>query len=140
LIGVRATSGDDDLFLISRGGMAIRFHEDDARPMGRNAAGVWGMRLREGDEVLWLAKEREDGQLLVVTEEGYGKRTPLEQYPRQKRGGKGVITAKITPERGGLAGALVAPFEAEILLVTDVATVIRIPVVDIRPTGRADLG
>ncbi len=140
LIGVSVTSGDDDLFLISRRGMAIRFHEDDARPMGRNAAGVIGMRLDEADEVWWLAKEREDGQLLVVTEEGYGKRTPLERYPRQKRGGKGVITAKLTEDRGGLAGALVAPYGAEIFLVTDTGTIIRTPVADIRPTGRATQG
>jgi DNA gyrase subunit A len=140
LIGVTVTSGDDDLFLISKGGMAIRFHETDARPMGRNAAGVRGMRIGPDDEVYWLAKERDDGQLLVVTEEGYGKRTPLERYSRQRRGGKGVITAKLTPARGGLAGALVAPYEAEIFIVTDTGTVIRTPVADVRPTGRATQG
>jgi DNA gyrase subunit A len=140
LIGVAVTGGDDDLFLVSRQGQAIRFHEDDARPMGRGAAGVMGMRLDTGDEVLWLCKEVEDGQLLVVTEEGYGKRTPLERYPRQKRGGKGVITARLTQQRGGLAGALIAPYDAEIFIITDAGTCIRTQVADIRPTGRATQG
>ena len=140
LIGVTVTSGDDDLFLISKQAQAIRFHEDDARPMGRNAAGVIGMRVEDDDEVLWLAKGVDNGQLLVVTEEGYGKRTPLERYPLQKRGGKGVITAKLTEDRGGLAGALVAPYEAGIFIITDTGTIIRTPVADIRPTGRATQG
>ncbi len=140
LIGVTITGGDDDLFLVSKQGQAIRFHEQDARPMGRATTGVLGMRLDGGDEVLALGKEIEAGQLLVVTEEGYGKRTPLEQYPRQRRGGKGVITARLTEKRGGLAGALVVPYEAEIFIVTDSGTVIRTPVADIRPTGRATQG
>lgn len=140
LIGVCVTGGENDLFVISRGGMAIRFHEEDVRSMGRTAAGVIGMRLDDGDEVLWLAKGVEDGQLLVITEEGYGKRTPLERYPRQRRGGKGVITATLSEARGGLAGALIAPYDAEIFIVTDTGTVIRTPVADIRPTGRATQG
>ncbi|MDP9022949.1 MAG: DNA gyrase subunit A [Actinomycetota bacterium] len=140
LIGVTVTGGDDHLFMISRQGQAIRFHEEDARPMGRNAGGVIGMRLEDDDEVLALAKTMEDGQLLVITEEGYGKRTPLERYPLQKRGGKGVITAKLTEERGGLAGALIAPYDAEIFMVTDTGTVIRMRVADVRPTGRATHG
>lgn len=139
LIGVVVTSGENDLFVVSRRGMAIRFHEEDVRPMGRTAAGVIGMRL-EDDEVWWLAKGVEEGQLLVITEEGYGKRTPLERYPRQRRGGKGVITATLTETRGGLAGALIAPYDAEIFIVTDTGTVIRTPVADIRPTGRATQG
>jgi DNA gyrase subunit A len=140
LIGVTVTSGDDDIVLVSRYAQAIRFHEDDARPMGRTATGVRGMRLRDGDEVLWLAKAEEEGFLLVVTDEGYGKRTPLESYPAQKRGGMGVLTAKLTDERGQLAGALVAPYDAEILLVTDVGTIIRIPLADVRATGRNTQG
>ncbi len=139
LIGVVVTSGEDDLFVISRRGMTIRFHEEDVRPMGRTAAGVIGMRL-DDDEVWWLAKGVDEGQLLVITEEGYGKRTPLERYPRQRRGGKGVITATLTEARGGLAGALIARYDAEIFIVTDAGTVIRTPVADIRPTGRATQG
>ncbi|MGH3441222.1 MAG: DNA gyrase subunit A [Nitriliruptorales bacterium] len=140
LIGVAVTDGDDDIFLVSRGAMAIRFHEDDARSMGRDAAGVIGMKLDEDDEVLWLAKSIGEGQLLVVTEEGYGKRTPLERYRRQNRGGKGLVTAKLTEARGGLAGALIAPYEAEVFIITDAGTIIRTPVADIRPTGRATQG
>ena len=140
LIGVAITTGDDDVVLISRLGQAIRFHEDDARAMGRTAAGVRGMRLSEGDEVLAMGPAVEDGYVLVVTEEGYGKRTPLERYPVQHRGGKGVVTAKLTEAKGGLAGALIAPYEAEIFLVTDAGTVIRMDVADINPTGRATQG
>jgi DNA gyrase subunit A len=140
LIGVAVTSGDEDLVLVSRSGYAIRFAEDDARSMGRTAAGVRGMRLDPGDEVLAMAPARERGYLLVVTDRGYGKRTPLVKYPTQKRGGRGVITAKLTDRKGGLAGALVVPYEADILLVTDAGTVIRMPVEDVKPTGRATQG
>jgi DNA gyrase subunit A len=140
LIGVAVTSGEEDLVLVSRQGYAIRFAEDDARSMGRTAAGVRGMRLDPGDEVLAMAPAREEGYLLVVTDRGYGKRTPLVRYPTQKRGGRGVITAKLTDRKGGLAGALVVPYEADILLVTDAGTVIRMPVEDVKPTGRATQG
>jgi DNA gyrase subunit A len=140
LIGVAVTSGEEDLVLVSRSGYAIRFAESDARPMGRTAAGVRGMRLDAGDEVLAMAPAREEGYLLVVTDRGYGKRTPLVRYPTQKRGGRGVITAKLTDRKGGLAGALVVPYEADILLVTDAGTVIRMPVQDVKPTGRATQG
>jgi DNA gyrase subunit A len=140
LIGVTITSGNDEMILVSRKAMSIRFHESDARPMGRDTTGVIGMDLRTDDEVLSMTKCVEDGQLLVVTEEGYGKRTPLERYPRQKRGGKGVKTAHLTEERGGLVGALVAAYEQEIFVVTDLGTIIRMDVKDIRPTGRSTQG
>jgi DNA gyrase subunit A len=140
LIGVQVTSGSDDILLVSRQAQAIRFQETDARAMGRSASGVRGMALTEGDEVLGMTRTVPDGQLLVVTEEGYGKRTPLERYPTQRRGGKGVITAKLTEARGGLAGALVAAYEQEIFLITDSGTIIRMDVKDIRPTGRSTQG
>ena len=140
LVGVQVTSGDDELVMVSRRGMAIRFHETDARPMGRDTTGVRGMDLSPGDELLALTKAVPDGQLLVVTEGGYGKRTPLERYPIQRRGGKGVKTAQLTDERGGLVGALVAAYEQEIFIVTDQGTIIRMDVKDIRPTGRATQG
>ena len=140
LIGVSVTSGEEDVVLVSRGGYAIRFHESDARSMGRTAAGVRGMRLDAGDEVLAMAPARDEGYLLVVTDKGYGKRTPLLRYPTQKRGGRGVITARLTDRKGGLAGALVVPLEAEILLVSDTGTLIRMPVQDVKPTGRATQG
>jgi DNA gyrase subunit A len=140
LIGVQVTSGDDEIILVSRKAQAIRFHENDARPMGRGTTGVRGMRLDEGDELLSMTLAVPDGQLLVVTEEGYGKRTPLERYPNQHRGGKGVKTAQLVEARGGLVGALVAAFEQEIFIVTDTGTIIRMDVKDIRPTGRSTQG
>ncbi len=146
LIGVAVTDGSRDLVMVSRSGRAIRFAETDARAMGRTAAGVRGMRLAdEADEVLAMAPVPEPGEddgsfLLVVTEQGYGKRTPIASYPTQKRGGQGVLTARLTDERGGLAGALVVPYEAEILLVTDAGTLIRMDLADVRPMGRATQG
>ncbi|MBW3663202.1 MAG: DNA gyrase subunit A [Actinobacteria bacterium] len=168
LIGVAVTSGDDDVFLVSRGAQAIRFHEDDARAMGRDTTGVIGMRLEDGDEVLAMGvagtggveedddaigeaaaevaadigTDTTDGYLLVVTEEGYGKRTPLVRYPRQRRGGKGVVTAKLTDAKGGLAGALIVQEDTELLVVTDRGTVIRVPVSyeSLRPMTRATQG
>jgi len=140
LIGVELTSGDDDIFLVSRRGMSIRFAESDARAMGRDTSGVIGMKLDSDDRVLSMTKAVADGQLLVVTEEGYGKRTPLERYTRQGRGGKGLRTARLTDARGALVGALVAAYEQEIFIITDIGTIIRMDVKDIRPTGRATQG
>ncbi len=141
LIDVGLTHGDDEIVLVSRRGRAIRFDESDARAMGRNAAGVRGMRL-EDDEVLAMAPvgRESDRYLLVVTEEGYGKRTPVARYPVQGRGGKGVVTADLTTDKGLLAGALIVPWEAEMLLVTDTGTVIRMDVADVRPMGRNTQG
>jgi DNA gyrase subunit A len=140
LIGVTVTSGQDEILLVSRLGQAIRFAETDARPMGRDTTGVIGMSLGEGDEVLAMTRAVPGGQLLVVTEGGWGKRTPLEHYTPQRRGGKGVKTAHITSTRGGLVGALVAGYEQEIFIVADTGTIIRMDVKDIRPTGRATQG
>ncbi|HUH07802.1 MAG TPA: DNA gyrase subunit A, partial [Egibacteraceae bacterium] len=140
LMGVQVTSGEDEIIMVSRNAMSIRFHESDARPMGRGTTGVIGMNLDDDDELLSMTKAVADGQLLVVTEEGYGKRTPLERYPTQRRGGKGVRTAQLVERRGGLVGALVAAYEQEIFLVTDTGTIIRMDVKDIRPTGRATQG
>ncbi|MBA2528499.1 MAG: DNA gyrase subunit A [Euzebyales bacterium] len=140
LIGVEVTSGRDEVILVSRKAMAIRFAESDARTMGRDTSGVRGMHLDPDDEVLSMTLTVPDGQLLVVTQEGYGKRTPLERYPVQRRGGKGVRTATLVESRGGLVGALVAAYEQEIFIVTDIGTIIRMDVKDIRPTGRATQG
>jgi DNA gyrase subunit A len=158
LIGVGVTDGDQHVVLVSRKGYAIRFAEDDARSMGRSAAGVRGMRLKsDDDEVLsmsivadeesWVDPQNEerrndeDTYLLVVTERGYGKRTPLSAYNAQKRGGQGVTTVNLKNEaRGGLVGALAVPYEAEILLVSDSGVVIRMDLADVRPLGRATQG
>ncbi|WP_370325899.1 DNA gyrase subunit A [Euzebya sp.] len=140
LIDVRLTSGDDQVILVSEKGQAIRFHESDARTMGRSASGVKGMDLADDDKVLACAIAEPEGYLVVITDEGYGKRTPLERYPTQKRGGKGVLTARLTDARGSLVGALVAGYEQEIFVVTDRGTIIRMDVKDVRPTGRATQG
>jgi DNA gyrase subunit A len=145
LIGVAVTDGSRDLMLVSRGGLAIRFQEADVRAMGRTAGGVRGMRLDAGDEVLAMAavpneEEDQDRYLLVVTQRGYGKRTLLEQFTVQHRGGRGRIAARLTEARGQLAGALVVPYEAEVLLVTDTGTLIRMGLVDVRPMGRDTQG
>jgi DNA gyrase subunit A len=142
LIGVAITSGDDDIMLVSKHGKAIRFVEDDARAMGRTAAGVRGMKLTDpDDEVLAMAPVASDtdNYLLVVTASGYGKRTPVQRYRTQGRGGQGLKTINLVDGRV-LAGALVVPFEAEILVVTDGGTVIRMDVADIRPMGRDTQG
>lgn len=138
LIGVAITSGDDDIVLVSKGGKAIRFHETDARSMGRNAGGVRGMRLTaEGDAVLSMSsvEQATDSYLLVVTRSGYGKRTPVQRFRIQGRGGQGLKAIKLVGDRE-VAGALVVPFEGEILLMTNTGTVIRMDVADIAPKGR----
>jgi DNA gyrase subunit A len=140
LIDVRLTTGGDEVILVSASGQSIRFRETDARTMGRSASGVKGIDLAEGDRVLACAITEAEGYLVVVTEEGFGKKTPLERYPRQRRGGKGVQTIKLTNAKGGLIGALVAGYEQEIFVVTDRGTIIRMDVADIRPTGRSAQG
>ncbi len=145
LIGVGVTDGTRDLMLVSRDGLAIRFHERDVRAMGRTAAGVRGQKLDDGDEVLAMAsvppeEEKDERYLLVVTDRGFGKRTPLARYRTQNRGGRGLITAKLTDQRGRLAGALVVPYEAEILLVTDTGTLIRMAIAGVRPMNRDTQG
>jgi DNA gyrase subunit A len=144
LISVAVTDGRQDLILVSRRGNAIRFAETDARAMGRTAAGVLGMRIDADDAVLAMAPLPEEADalhyLLVVTEQGYGKRTALSEYRAQQRGGKGVKTIELSERRGGLVGALVVPLEAEILLVSDTGTVIRMAINNVRPLGRATQG
>ncbi|PSO54583.1 MAG: hypothetical protein BRC31_01720 [Actinobacteria bacterium QS_5_72_10] len=140
LIGVQITSGDGELLLISRRAMAIRFAERDARPTGRDTYGVTGMALSDDDALLTMTKSMAEGQVLAVTDAGYGKRTPLEHYPAQRRGGKGVLTAKLDEARGELVGALVMRYDQELFVITDTGTIIRMDVADIRPTGRATQG
>ena len=104
LLAVRHTSGDDDVMMISRLGQAIRFHESDVRPTGRNASGVHGMRLRKGDEVISMDIARDDSDLFVITENGFGKRTPISEYRITGRGGLGVRTIALTDRKGYLVG------------------------------------
>ncbi len=140
LIGTILTTGRDDLILVSRQGQAIRFSEASARPMGRATGGVIGMRLREGDEVIAMVATSQGDGLLTVTDNGFGKRTPFEEYPRKGRGGLGVQTAKLTSKVGKLAGAFPIRKDQDILVIANDGVVIRVPAVQVRKAGRATQG
>jgi DNA gyrase subunit A len=140
LIQVRHCSGDDDIIMVSRLGQAIRFHESDVRPTGRNTSGVIGMRLRKGDEVIAMDIARDDSDLLVVTENGFGKRTRLDQYPVKGRGGLGVRTIALTDRKGYLAGVRVVRDNHEIAIQSRDGVVIRLRVDGIGRYGRATQG
>jgi DNA gyrase subunit A len=140
VVQVRATSGEDELILVSKGGMSITFPESDVRPMGRTATGVAGMRVGGNDEVVAFDVVDQNGQLLVVTDAGFGKRTPLSQYPRQRRGGKGVKTAQLTSRRGAIRGAAVVFPGHELFLISSAGDVIRIKSGEISQMGRSTQG
>ena len=140
LVGVRHSTGDDDILMVSRKGQAIRFHETDARPMGRDTSGVAGMKLRSGDEVISINIAEDDADLLVVTENGYGKRTRVSEYPVKGRGGLGVKTVQLTEARGFLVGARVVRDGYQVMLISNAGTVIRIPVEDVKRLGRSTQG
>jgi DNA gyrase subunit A len=140
LVGVRHSTGNDDVLMVSRAGQAIRFSERDVRPMGRDASGVQGMRLRAGDEVISINIAHNDADLLVVTENGYGKRTRIDEYPRKGRGGMGVKTVQLTEAKGKLAGARVVREGYQVMLISNGGTVIRMPVEEVKRLGRATQG
>jgi len=140
LIEVRQTTGHDEIVLITREGMSIRFHEEDVRSMGRSAAGVRGISLENTDAVVALALVVTDATLLVAGENGIGKRTDFEEYRKQSRGGKGIITMKTTEKTGGVVGALTVRDEDEIMLITVGGQMVRTPVKDIREAGRNTMG
>jgi DNA gyrase subunit A len=140
LVGVVHTDGDDDILMVSWKGQAIRFHESEARPMGRATAGVRGMNLRKDDQVIEIARAENDSDLLVVTENGYGKRTRVDEYPVKGRGGLGVKTVQLTESKGHLAGARVVRDGYQVMLISTGGTVIRLPVEDIKRLGRSTQG
>ena len=142
LIGVRLTDGEDNVVLVTRNGLCITFDEKDVRPIGRVAQGVIGIRLDEDDEVIGMESVIVGGKatLLAITEHGFGKRTELDEYRVQKRGGKGVITYKITPKTGKIVGVRIATEEDDVMLITDKGTIIRINVKDISILGRSTQG
>jgi DNA gyrase subunit A len=140
LVGVRHSSGKDDILLVSRNGQAIRFHEQDVRPMGRDASGVQGMKLRAGDEVIAVGVAQDDADLLVVTENGYGKRTRVTEYPVKGRGGMGVKTVQLTEARGHLAGARVVREGYQVMMISTGGTVIKMAAGDIKRLGRSTQG
>ncbi len=140
LVGVRHSSGTDDLLLVSRKGQAIRFHETDVRAMGRDASGVTGMKLRAGDEVISLNVAADDADLLVVTENGFGKRTRLSDYPVKGRAGMGVKTIQLNEARGFIVGSRVVRDGYQVMLISTGGTVIRIPVEEFKRLGRSTQG
>jgi DNA gyrase subunit A len=140
LVGVVHTDGDDDILMVSCKGQAIRFHEKEARPMGRATGGVRGMNLRKGDAVIEIARAENDSDLLVVTENGYGKRTRVDEYPVKGRGGLGVKTVQLTEAKGQLAGARVVRDGYQVMLISTGGTVIRMPVEDVKRLGRSTQG
>ena len=142
LIGVRLTDGEDNVVLVTRNGMCITFDEKEVRPIGRVSQGVIGIRLDEDDEVIGMESIIAGGKatLLAITENGFGKRTELDEYRVQLRGGKGVITYKITPKTGKLVGVRIATEEDDVMLITDTGTIIRINVKDISVLGRSTQG
>jgi DNA gyrase subunit A len=140
LVGVRHSSGKDDILMVSRNGQAIRFHETDVRPMGRDASGVQGMKLRADDEVIAVNIAHDDADVLVVTENGYGKRTRVSDYPVKGRGGLGVKTVQLTEAKGHLAGARVVRDGYQVMLISSGGTVIRMAVDDIKRSGRSTQG
>ena len=142
LIGVRLTDGEDNVVLVTRNGLCITFDEKDVRPIGRVSQGVIGMRLDEDDEVIGMESVIAGGKatLLAITENGFGKRTELDEYRVQKRGGRGVITYKITPKTGKLVGVRIATEDDDVMLITDTGTIIRLKVNEISILGRSTQG
>ncbi|MBW8825054.1 MAG: DNA gyrase subunit A [Acidobacteria bacterium] len=140
LVRVIPTNGGDDIFMVSKNGMTIRFAEDEVRAMGRAAAGVRGMKLKPGDEVVSCDVARDDADILIVTEAGYGKRTKLERFNRQARGGQGVRGIRLTAKRGGVAASFMVGLDDDIILISSQGTVIRTSVREISSQGRDATG
>ncbi|MHB8430956.1 MAG: DNA gyrase subunit A [Acidimicrobiales bacterium] len=140
LVRVVETYGNDDLFLVTESGMTIRFSEHDVRPMGRDAAGVRGVRLKEGDRVVSCDVARDEADIIIITDAGYGKRTKVERFNRQARGGQGVRGIRLTAKRGRVVGAYMTRLEDEVILVSTSGVVIRTAVREIASQGRDATG
>jgi len=142
LIDVRLTDGEDNVVLVTKKGMCITFDEKDVRPVGRTAQGVIGIRLEDNDNVIGMESiiVGSNATLLAITENGFGKRTELDEYRVQNRGGKGVITYKITPKTGDIVGIRIATDEEDVMLITDKGTIIRLNVKEISVLGRSTQG
>ncbi|MFM1790469.1 MAG: gyrase subunit [Actinomycetota bacterium] len=140
LVRVVETSGDNDIFMVSRNGQVIRFTEKEVRPMGRTAAGVRGMRLKAGDEVVSCDAGRDDDAMLIVSDAGYAKRTQIAQFPRKGRGGQGVIGLKITNKKGHVVAAFMVGLEDEVVAIASNGVTIRTEVKQISSQGRAATG
>ena len=142
LIDVRLTDGEDNVVLVTSKGLSITFDEKDVRPVGRSAQGVIGIRLDEKDFVIGMESiiASKDATLLAITEHGFGKRTELSEYRVQNRGGRGVITYKVTPKTGNIVGIRIANGDEDVMMITDKGTIIRLKVEEISILGRATQG
>jgi len=142
LIDVRLTDGQDNIVMVTRKGLAITYSEKDVRSVGRSAQGVIGIRLDDGDEVIGMESiiAGSKATLLSITEHGFGKRTELDEYRVQNRGGRGVITYKITPKTGDIVGIRIATGNEDVMLITDKGTIIRLKVEEVSVLGRSTQG
>ena len=140
LIEVKATDDTKDVFLVTKKGQCIRFHETDVRVTGRVSMGVIGMKLNEGDEVVGMQVHTQGDYLLIVSENGMGKRTEISEFTAQNRGGKGVLCYKITDKTGDIVGAKIVKDEHDLMIITNEGIVIRISVDDISVIGRNTSG
>ena len=140
LIDAKLTNGNNEIVLITKNGMSLRFHEEQLRDQGRNTVGVWGIRPEKGDHIVAIAIVDPDAMLLVAGENGIGKRTPFDDYRRQSRGGKGIITMRTGEKTGDVVGALTVHEADEIMLITNKGQMVRTRVKEIRETGRNTMG
>ena len=142
LVSAQVINADQDLILVSREGQAVRFvaTDEQLRPMGRSTAGVRGMRFRGDDELLSMEVPREGADLLIVTDSGYAKRTPVEEYPTKSRGTLGVRVGKLVDERGGLVGALMVNPDEDVMVITESGKLVQVNASDVRPTARNTMG
>jgi DNA gyrase subunit A len=140
VIAVEPSDGHEQIFLGTRDGMAIRFEETDVRPMGRTAYGVRGITLREGDEVVAMEVVRAGGTMMTVTQNGYGKRTELEEYRLQSRGGVGTIDIQTSDRNGKVVGIAYVHGDDELMLISQQGKILRMVTSAIRPIGRATQG
>ncbi|HAD31173.1 MAG TPA: DNA gyrase subunit A, partial [Methylophaga sp.] len=140
LVGVALTDGESDVMLFSSNGKVIRFPETDVRSMGRVSRGVRGMRLADGEQIISLIIAQQEGAILTATEFGYGKRTNLEEYRVQGRGGQGIISIQTSARNGQVVGAVQVCDEDQIMLITNGGTLVRTPVKHVSLVGRNTQG
>ena len=140
LIGAAITNGDSEIIFVTKQGYSIRFNEKDAREMGRTTTGVKAITLREEDIAVSMVVVKEDEELLVISEKGFGKRTDISEYTLQHRGGKGIITYKVSEKTGCVVGARIVKNEDELMLINSDGIVIRLNVAEISTTSRNTMG
>ena len=134
------TNGDSEVMLFSDAGKVVRFSEDQVRAMGRTATGVRGMKLMEGQKVVSLIVPNGDGAILTATENGFGKRTPLDDYPAKSRATQGVVSIKVSERNGAVVGAVQVDEEMEIMLISNAGTLVRTRVAEVSTVGRNTQG